>query len=58
MGMFDTILVRESLILPRIDDDIKAVWKPVDGYFNFQTKSLDCALDIYYIEENIEEKKI
>ena len=52
MGMFDTILVRESLILPLIDDDIKAVWKPVDGYFNFQTKDLDCSLDLYYIEEN------
>ena len=49
MGMFDTVLVSQSLIEKAIEDtDINLV--PFEGYFNFQTKDLDNCLSTFYIQ--------
>jgi hypothetical protein len=54
MGMFDTILVHESIIDKLIQDieDLKEHWKPFKNYYNFQTKDLDNSLSTYNIDEN------
>jgi hypothetical protein len=61
MGMFDTILVKQSLINSLVDEEIKsALQKSVeDDYYHFQTKDLENFLWLYYIEEDLKmyEKK-
>jgi len=51
MGMFDTVLVAQSLIVEAVKDtDI--VLEPFDGYCNFQTKDLDNFLTTFFIQED------
>ena len=55
MGMFDTIYVKQSLIDPLIDNEIKsALQKGIEGdTYYFQTKDLENFLFCYSIKEDL-----
>jgi hypothetical protein len=51
MGMFDTVLVAESLITEAIKD-VDIDLQSSEGYFDFQTKDLDNSLALFYIQSD------
>jgi hypothetical protein len=56
MGMFDTILVKASLMEHIINPDYLSSFKESclheNGYYSFQTKDLDNFLNTYYFEDD------
>lgn len=55
MGMFDTIVIKKSLLENVIPEEFKPFLEGCsDGYLDFQTKDLDNFLNYYYIEEDLQ----
>ena len=54
MGMFDTIIIKKSLLENVIPEEYLSYIDDTDGYFDFQTKDLDNFLHNYYIEEDLQ----
>ena len=55
MGMFDTIVIKKSLLENVIPEEFKPFLRGCsDGYLDFQTKDLDNFLNYYYIEEDLQ----
>lgn len=56
MGMFDTVLVKDSLIENLIDPKLVPFFRgnccDEDGYYSFQTKDLDNFLNTYIIKDD------
>ena len=55
MGMFDTIVIKKSLLENVIPEEFKPFLEGCsDGYLDFQTKDLDNFLNYYYLEEDLQ----
>ena len=55
MGMFDTIVIKKSLLENVIPEEFKPFLEGCsDGYLDFQTKDLDNFLNYYYIDEDLQ----
>lgn len=55
MGMFDTIVIKKSLLENVIPEEFKPFLEGCsDGYLDFQTKDLDNFLHHYYIEDDLQ----
>jgi hypothetical protein len=53
MGMFDTLLVKKSLLKGVIPEEYEPFLESGDGYYDFQTKDLMNLMFYYYLEEDL-----